>query len=73
MNGTDFHLNGGREGLTVTSHLMILHILPNIHGLRNIRGHVHAVGEQISSTDFNYISCEDCLIPSDKILIKARK
>ena len=36
-------------------------------------GYVHAVGEQLSSTDFNYISCEDCFIPCDKILIKARK
>ena len=36
-------------------------------------GCVYAVGEQLSSTDFNCISCEDCFILCDKILIKARK
>ena len=34
---------------------------------------MHALGEQLSSTDFNYISCEDCFIPCEKILIKAIK
>ena len=41
--------------------------------LPRMNGYVHVVGEQLSSTDFNYILCEDCSIPSDKSLIKARK